>query len=55
MEQTRAAVLGPVESSVRPLIGCDELREWPDGDAAQVIAQLWAEEWVRKIDGPNEG
>jgi hypothetical protein len=29
--------------------------EWPDGDAAQVIAQLWAEEWVRKIDGPNEG
>jgi hypothetical protein len=28
MEQTRAAVLGPVESSVRPLIGCDELREW---------------------------
>ncbi len=27
--------------------------QWPDGDGAQVIAQMWAEEWVRKIDGPN--
>lgn len=27
--------------------------EWPDGDGAQVIAQMWAEEWVRRIDGHN--
>ena len=27
--------------------------EWPDGDGAQVIAQMWAEEWVTKIKTPN--
>jgi len=42
----------PLISELRMLA---ERCEWPDGDAAQVIAQLWAEEWVRKIDGPNVG
>ena len=27
--------------------------EWPDGDGAQVIAQMWAEEWVQKLKTPN--
>ena len=54
-----SGVLAAERERCAPLIS--ELRmlaercEWPDGDAAQVIAQLWAEEWVRKIDGPNEG
>ena len=27
--------------------------EWPDGDGAQVIAQMWAAEWVAKLKTPN--
>jgi hypothetical protein len=26
---------------------------WPDGDGAPVNAQMWAEDWVRRLDGPN--
>jgi hypothetical protein len=27
--------------------------QWPDGDGATVNAQMWAEDWVRRLDGPN--
>ncbi len=37
-------------TDVRVLAKCCQ---WPDGDGAPVNAQLWAEEWVRRLDVPD--